>query len=83
MNSTKKEIGCGPDSSGVVGLVGLSGVLWTRDKKKAVVYLTSTCFVHLFSYWAAALSVPLTGLRVRYNPDAIFSYGELSYFLGV
>jgi len=50
MNSTKKEIGCGPDSSGVVGLVGLSGVLWTRDKKKAVVYLTSTCFVHLFSY---------------------------------
>ena len=49
MNSTKKEIGCGPDSSGVVGLVGLSGVLWTRDKKKADVNLRSTCIVHLFT----------------------------------
>jgi len=70
-------------------LEGIEGVSCGRsinpsgDKQKTVISLRNTCFVHLFSSRTAVLAVPLTALRVRYNPDIVFFYWELSYFLGM
>jgi len=54
MASTKKEIGCGPDSSGVVSLVEGGGSCGRSNhpsrEKKSDVYLRITCIVYLFTY---------------------------------